>query len=107
MLGQNGTDLKRLQTDADGNLKADPELLAALGGGDASSGYGTNQIIEVGNVSYFLKSNTSGDYLVKKVDFDTGITGWATILNNPTITTYTDAETNYATLIYGRKDQAF
>lgn len=85
------------------------EIITALGsiGGDHSSSYGTNQSYESGTVTYLCKTNTTGDYLIKKIDDSDGSIGWATVLNNPSVTTYADAVTNRATLTYGRKDQAF
>lgn len=66
--------------------------------------YSVNDI-EEGTTSYFGKTNSNADWLIVKVT-DTSVS-YATVLNNGTVTSYTDAWTDKATLTYGRKDEAF
>lgn len=61
--------------------------------------------IEDDTTSYFGFTEPDGTWLVKKVT-DTSVS-YATETNNGSVTTYTDAWTNRATLTYGRYDQAF
>jgi len=61
--------------------------------------------IEDGTTSYFGSTNVSGAWMLKSVS-DT-LVSYATVTNNGTVTSYTDAWTNRATLTYGRIDEAF
>lgn len=61
--------------------------------------------IEDGTTAYFGKTKPDGTWLVQKVT-DTSVS-YATVSNNGTVTSYTDAWTNKATLTYGRFDEAF
>lgn len=71
-------------------------------GGIAS--YNVNDI-EEDTTSYYGKSNSAGVYVIQKVT-DTSVS-YATESNNGSVTSYTDAWTNKATLTYGRFDEAF
>jgi hypothetical protein len=55
--------------------------------------------------TYFGFTKPDGTWLVKQVT-DTSVT-YATVSNNGTVTSYTDAWTAKATLTYGRFDEAF
>jgi hypothetical protein len=55
--------------------------------------------------TYFGFTKPDGTWLLKKV-LDTSV-GYATVSNNGTVTSYTDAWTNKATLTYERFDEAF
>lgn len=66
--------------------------------------FSTNNLDE-GATSYFGQTKPDGTWLVLKVT-DTSV-GYATVSNNGTVTSYTDAWTNKATLTYGRFDEAF
>lgn len=61
--------------------------------------------IEDDTTSYFGFTEPDGTWLVKKVT-DT-LVSYATVTNNDTVTSYTDAWTDRATLTYGRIDEAF
>ena len=61
--------------------------------------------IEDGTTSYFGKTKPDGTWLVQKVT-DTSVS-YATVSNNGTVTSYTDAWTNRATLTFERFDEAF
>lgn len=67
--------------------------------------YHTNHVDDytTTNVTYIGCEDKDGQWLIKKVD-DTGnypIITYATIVNNPTITTYANAFANRVTLTYG------
>jgi hypothetical protein len=66
-----------------------------------------NEIVS-GDTTYVFRSDADGNYLIQKfVEGGNPIAGHATIKNNPTVTTYADAVTNYLTLTYGLYHQAF
>ncbi len=69
--------------------------------GSLAAPYNVNDI----EAPYYGFSNETGSWLIKNVT-DTSVT-WATLLNNGSVSTYSDAWTNRATLTYGRYDQAF
>lgn len=71
--------------------------------GDPSSFYVYD--IEESTTSYYGNTNVAGAWMLKKVT-DT-LVSYATETNNGSVTTYTDAWTNRATLTYGRIDEAF
>lgn len=66
--------------------------------------YSVNDI-EEGTTSYFGKTDSDGNWLVMQVTADE--ISYATVLNNGSVTTYTDAWSNRLTLTYGRYDEAF
>lgn len=61
--------------------------------------------IEEDTISYYGRTNADGNWLVQKVTAT--VISYATIVNNLSTTTYSDAWTNRATLTYGRYDEAF
>ncbi len=85
-------------------LTADGKLPVSLtSSADPSSFYVYD--IEDGTTSYYGNTNVSGAWMVKKVT-DT-LVSYATVTNNATVTSYTDAWTDKALLTYGRIDEAF
>ncbi len=83
-------------------VELDNGAIPVTSGGVAS--YQVNDIEEA-TTSYFGFSTTAGDWLVKELT-DTSV-AYATVSNNGTVTSYTDAWTDRATLTYGRFDEAF
>lgn len=70
--------------------------------------YGTQNIEEVGALTYSGKQDGAGNWLVVKMDESSGISIlYATVKNNPTVTSYALAWTNRAILIYGGYPDAF
>lgn len=61
--------------------------------------------IEEDTTSYYGKTNANGDYLIEKVTAT--LVSYATESNNGSVTSYTNAWTNRATLTFGRYDEAF
>lgn len=61
--------------------------------------------IEEDTTSYFGSTKPDGTWLIKSLT-DTSV-GYATVTNNVSVTSYTDAWTDRTTLTYGRFDQAF
>jgi hypothetical protein len=102
------------------NLSADlttnPPFLRRLIVGKTASGgiadtvaeYGLNNIAEDGDITYLGKESAEDEWLVVKIDAtsDTEFT-YATVKNNPTVTTYADCWTNRATLTYNKYGIAF
>lgn len=78
-----------------GTINATPSTLAD---------FSTNDLDE-GATSYFGKTKPDGTWLVQRLT-DTSVS-YATVTNNGSVTTYTDAWTDRLTLTYGRFDQAF
>lgn len=74
------------------------------GSSGGTTTWGTNDI-EDGTTSYFGQTTASGAWRVIKVT-DTSVT-YATVSNNGTVTSYTDAWTDKETLTYSRFDEAF
>ena len=72
----------------------------------ASSGgsYQTNNL-EDSEPLYVGKSKTDGTWLVEKFVSSTGIKTYANLSNNISVTTYSDAWTNRATLTYNRFEE--
>lgn len=64
----------------------------------------TNDILG-GAVTYVGKTQIDGAWMIQKVT-DT-VVSYATVTNNPSVATYSDAWTNKITLTYGRFDEAF
>lgn len=75
-----------------------------LGGGGGSTTWSVNDISD-GATSYFGKTTSDGQWQIVKVT-DTSVS-YATVSNNGTVTSYTDAWTAKNTLNYGRFDEAF
>lgn len=70
--------------------------------------YKTEFVDEVSStLTYICQESPAGEYLVKKIDQTSGtqIT-YATVKNNPSVTTYSAAKTARATLTYGTPSQA-
>lgn len=61
--------------------------------------------IEEDTTSYYGNTNVSGAWMVKKIT-DT-LVSYATVTNNATVTSYTDAWANKENLTFGRIDEAF
>ena len=80
----------------------DSGAIPVTSGGIAS--YQVNDI-EEDVTSYFGFSTTAGSWMIKALT-DTSVS-YATVSNNGTVTSYTDAWTNRATLTFERYDQAF
>ena len=74
------------------------------GGVSGATSWGTNDMDE-GATSYYGQSSAGGAWKVIKLT-DTSVS-YATVSNNGTVTSYTDAWTNKAVLVYGRFDEAF
>jgi hypothetical protein len=102
------------------NLSADlsvspPILRRALVGRTATGSYVSidakyhfNDLEEVGDTIYVGMEASEDDWLVVEVDESSGVAArYATINNNSTITTYSDAWSGRATLTYERYVQAF
>jgi hypothetical protein len=69
--------------------------------------YATNDIEEVGAVTYVGKEDPAGDWYLQKIDKSSGTSiRYATVKNNATYTNYTDAWTDRASLTYGTYSQA-
>ncbi len=79
------------------------ERMTQPGGTSASTlaDYSVNDMAD----TYFGFTKPDGTWLVKQVT-DTSVT-YATVSNNGTVTSYTDAWANKATLTYERFDEAF
>lgn len=57
---------------------------------------------EIGTTIYIGKLNTFREWLVQKLDTSSGTSmTYATVKNNPSVTSYADAWTNRASLTYG------
>lgn len=69
-----------------------------------SGGYQTNNL-EDAATTYIGKSKTDGTWLVEKFIDSTGVKTYANLSNNGSVSTYSDAWTNRATLTYGRFDE--
>ena len=67
--------------------------------------YHLNEIIEGTGYSYLCKETSDGSWLIMRIS-DTSVFSYASVLNNPTVTTYQDARNNYDTLTYGNWDDA-
>jgi hypothetical protein len=68
-----------------------------------------NNLIEASSTQiYSGKTKPDGTWLFVSLNSTAGLVmTYATILNNPTVTTYVSALANYLTLTYGRFDEAF
>jgi len=84
------------------NVVLDNGAIPVTSGGIAS--YQVNDI-EESTTSYFGFSTSAGEWMIKALT-DTSVS-YATVSNNGTVTSYTDAWTDRATLTYGRYDEAF
>jgi hypothetical protein len=71
--------------------------------------WGLNDLEEASaTVSYAGYEKSTGEWNIIKIDTTSGYAiGWATVLNNPTVTSYSDAFTARATLTYNDYASAF
>jgi hypothetical protein len=74
--------------------------VSALGGGT----YQTNNLEDAATI-YIGKTKPNGTWLVEKFVQSTGAKTYANLSNNGSVTSYSDAWTNRATLVYGRFDE--
>lgn len=94
-------------------VQFDPLTNGGLGGlkrvtTNAMGEYVVNDIEETGGVTYLGKEDMAGDWFIQKIDETTGTSiRFATIKNNASITSYTNAWTDRATLTYGTYAEAF
>ncbi len=58
-----------------------------------------------GSPTYVGKTSIDGNWMVQKVT--DALVSYATVTNNPSVTTYSAAWTDKTTLVYGRFDEAF
>lgn len=71
------------------------------------SKYGYNgSIVASATITYICKSASGGAWLIQKSDSGNKTMGYATVKNNPTVTTYANAVTDYLTLTYGLYHEA-
>jgi hypothetical protein len=78
--------------------------VAVVQSAESSGTYQTNNL-EDGSTIYIGKSKASGTWLVEKFVDATGVKTYANLSNNLSVTTYSDAWTNRATLTYGRFEE--
>jgi len=76
---------------------------------DASDCFNVNDIAEESStVTYIGMENSEGNWYLKKIDTTSGNSfSHATITNNPSVTTYSSAWSNRATLTYQDFKEAF
>lgn len=67
--------------------------------------YYREQLVD-GTTSYILKEAPDAEWLSQKVTTNNTMS-YATVKNNPTVTTYTAAKSAYTTLTYGTPPEAF
>jgi hypothetical protein len=95
----------RMQPQAPAQIKVtNPDGSLISSGGASAAVYATNDI-EEDTTSYFGQTTSDGTWKIIKLT-DTSVS-YATVTNNGTVTSYTDAWTDRATLTYGRFDEAF
>lgn len=74
----------------------------------AMGDYMANDIEETGSTTYLGFENLDGDYIIQSIVDSSGKTiRFATIVNNASVTSYSDAWTNRATLTYDTYSTAF
>ena len=70
--------------------------------------YGTNDVTTSGAVTYIGKEDPSGSWFIQKVDESSGTSiRYATIKNNGSITSYSNAWTDRGSLTYETYGEAF
>ena len=75
---------------------------------NAMGEYSTNDVEEVGAVTYIGKEDPDGGWYVQKIDTTSGTSiRYASVSNNPSIGSYTAAWTDRTTLTYGTYSEAF
>ena len=93
-----------LVKDSAGNVVGGLQRITTKAMGD----YVANDIEETGNLTYLGFENLDGDYFIQKIDATTGKQiRFATVINNPTYTSYLTAWTDRATIIYDTYSTAF
>lgn len=100
MVGYDGSVLRRVKVDSSGNL------VSATG-----NKFNTNAIDDTTttSVTYICKESASGEWMITKIN-EAGsfpLFTYATITNNPTLTTYTLAYAARTTATYGDYGSAF
>lgn len=90
--------------DADGNIVGGLKRITTSAFGD----YGTNDIEEIGALTYIGKEDAGGDWYIQKIDTTSGTTiRYATAKNNANTASYSAAWTDRASLSYGTYGTAF
>ena len=75
---------------------------------NAMGEYGTNNVEEIGAITYIGKEDPAGSWFIQKVDTSSGTSiRYASVKNNPSTTSYTTAWTNRASLTYDTYGIAF
>lgn len=93
-----------LVADDDGTIVGGLKRVTTKALGD----YVANDIEETGNLTYIGFENLDGEYFIQKIDSTSGKSmRFATVVNNDSVTSYSDAWTNRATLNYGTYSTAF
>lgn len=70
--------------------------------------YQMNDKTDDATIVYVGLEDSAGDWILQKLDYTSGLSRrFATKLNNPTVTSYTDAWTDRETLTYGTYGTAF
>lgn len=72
----------------------------------ATKKYFMIEVLEDSGNTYLGMQASDGAWLFKKITA-TNVFTYATIENNASVTSYTDAKTNYLTLTYGTPQEAF
>ena len=74
-----------------------------------SGAFALNDLAEVGSITYIGMEDAEGTYVIEQLNNASGlVVRYATILNNPTVTTYADAWAARATtLVYNVYSTAF
>jgi hypothetical protein len=74
---------------------------------NAMGEYQMNDKIDAGDVTYIGMEDAEGNWIIQKIDNTTGISRrFATVRNNPTYSSYTDAWADYLTITYSTYSQA-
>jgi len=76
---------------------------------DFGARFGANDVESASStLTYVGKEDASGAWLIMKIDESSGTSiQYATVSNNPTVTSYSNAWSNRATLTYGDYSDAF
>lgn len=76
--------------------------------GQPTDSYGLNDEYESGAVKYLGMESADGKYLIRKIDSSSGKSfRYATVVNNPLVTSYADAWSSKESLSYGTIADAF
>lgn len=68
--------------------------------------YYYKELLVDGTTQYILKESSDSEWLTQKVTTNSTMS-YATIKNNPTVTTYSAAKSAYTTLTYGTPPEVF